>query len=192
MTKTTYGTELISEGCRSYHKALFAVMQFRKHVQTVIRTAVDDHATDLAAALGLAESEIQCADYADPSHYQVAFDGSEAEVGLKCEYENWALYYYVWVGDEGSSFFGAQCWLKNPGSVIAKLASSGGEDLEVGENYVELPAYLRTKAWTSSRLAIRSFAVGSSFGPRSGGCSSFCPNRKRRRPLRNRPMHYRA
>lgn len=142
MTKTTYGAELISEGCRSYHKALFAVMQFRKHVQTVIRTAVDDHATDLAAALGLAESEIQCADYADPSQYQVAFDGSEAEVGLKCEYENWALYYYVWVGDEGSSFFGAQCWLKNPGSVIAKLVSSGGEVLEVGEDYVELAAYL--------------------------------------------------
>lgn len=142
MTKTKHGTELISEGCRSYHKALFAVMQFRKQVQAVIRAAVDDHATELAAALALPESEIEFADYAVPSQYQAAFDGSEAEVGIRCEYENWALYYYVWVGDGASSYFGALCRLKNPGSAIKKLASSGGEDLEVDDDYVELPAYL--------------------------------------------------
>jgi hypothetical protein len=82
MTKTKYDTELISEGCRSYHKALFAVMQFRKQVQEAIADAVAGDAGALAAALGLDESKLECDDYAIPAHYQTAFDGSEAEVGL--------------------------------------------------------------------------------------------------------------
>jgi hypothetical protein len=142
MTKTNCGTELMSEGCRSYHKALFAVMQFRKQVQAVIRTAVDDHASYLVAALALGESELESGDYALPAQYQAAFDGSEAEVGLRCTYENWEISYYVWVGDEEDSFFGAMLWLKNPGSTIEKIANSGDEDLEVGDDYIQLYEYL--------------------------------------------------
>ena len=143
MTKTKWDTELISEGCRSYHKALFAVMQFRKQVQESIADAVAAHADAPAVALGLDESKLECEEYAIPAHYQTAFDGSEAEVGLKCEHENWTLYYYVWVGDEGAPFFGAQLWLKNPGSAIAKIAASSYEGLEADEDedFVQLYEY---------------------------------------------------
>jgi hypothetical protein len=142
MTKTKHGTELISEGCKSYHKALFAVIQFRKQVSEIIRAAVDDHASELAAAMALGESELECVDYATPANYRPGFDGSDAEVGLKCEYGDWALYYYVWVGDEAKPYFGAQLWLKNPGSALATIASSGVEDLEVEDDYVQLYEYL--------------------------------------------------
>lgn len=139
MTRTKHGTELISEGCKSYHKAFFAVMQFRKQVLEAIWAAMNDHADALATALDL-DAELD--DYADPAQYQGAFDGSEAEVGLRCEQENWSLYYYVWVGDEEDSFFGAMLRLKNPGSALATVSSFGDEGLEVGDDYIQLYEYL--------------------------------------------------
>jgi hypothetical protein len=142
MTKAKHGTELISEGSRSYHKALFAVTQFRKQVQAVIRAAVEDHAGALAAALALGEGEMECNDYVFPAQYQAAFDGSEAWVGLKCERKIWGLYYYVWVGDGERSFFVAMLWLKNPGSTLETIAKSGDEDLEVGDDYIQVYEYL--------------------------------------------------
>jgi hypothetical protein len=107
MTRTKYDTELISEGCRSYHKALFAVMQFRKQVQEVIGEAVAGHAGALAVALGLDESKLECNDYAIPASFRAAFDGSDAEVGVTCDHGDWALSNYVGVGDEEDPFFGA-------------------------------------------------------------------------------------
>jgi hypothetical protein len=143
MKKPKHVPELISEGCKSYHRALYAVMQFRKQVQEIIRAAVDDHFSDLATALALAESEIELADYASPSQFQSAFDGSEAEVGLKCEYAGWGLYYYIWVGEEEEAYFAASCWLKGSSASIAKLSNPADEELWIDEDdeYVHMFSY---------------------------------------------------
>jgi hypothetical protein len=183
MTKTKHGDELISEGCRSYHKALYAVMQFRKQVQAVIRTAVDDHASQLAAALALSESELKCAANAKPAQYQGAFDGSEAEVGLLSEHENWEISYYVWVGDEEDPFFGAMLWLKNPGSTIATIGSAGDEDLEVGDDYIQLYEYFPADRGvdlgaTCDRVLRRWIDLWT----KVGGLQQFLPQPKKKKP----------
>jgi uncharacterized membrane protein len=83
MPKRRSDSELLREGCRSYHKALFAVMQFRREVQEAIRAAVDERIVDLAAALRLEKAEISegLTPYAKPASLTQAWDGSEAEFG---------------------------------------------------------------------------------------------------------------
>ena len=63
-------SELLREGCRSYHKAQFAVMQFRREAQEAIRSAVDDRIDDIAAAMKLDKAEISegLTPYADPAN----------------------------------------------------------------------------------------------------------------------------
>lgn len=184
MIKKKYDTELISEGCRSYHKALFAVMQFRKQVQETIGAAVAAHAGALAAALALDESKLECAEYAIPAQYQAAFDGSEAEVGLKCEHENWPIYYYVWMGDERRPFFGTQFELKkNPGSAIAKIAASGYEGLEAGDDYVQLYEYFPEDG-NIDLAAICDRVIGRwiELWTKVGGVQQFLPKPKTKKP----------
>lgn len=184
MTKTKYGTELISEGCKSYHKALFAVMQFRKQVLEVIRAAVDDHASELATALALGGSELECGDYADPAQHQAAFDGSEAQLGLQRKYEDWALYYYVWVGDEAKPFFGAELWLKNPGSTFATIAGSGVEDLEVEDDYIRLYEYLPADGSVDlDAICQRVLRRWIELWTKVGGLQQFLPKPKKRKPV---------
>lgn len=183
MTKTKYDTELISEGSRSYHKALFAVMQFRKQIKETVEAALAGRAGALAAALGLDESELECADYAIPAHYQAAFDGSEAEVGLKCEHEHWVLYYYVWVGDEGRPFFGAQFWLKNPGSAIARIKSSGDEEFEAGEDYIQLYEYIpKDGSVDLAAICDRVLRRWIKLWTRVGGLQQFLPKPRTKKP----------
>jgi len=186
MTKRKYDTELISEGCRSYHKALFAVMEFRKQVQEAIADAVAGHAGALAAALGLDESKLECDDYATPAHYQTAFDGSEAEVGLKCKHESWAIYYYVWVGDdeeEDGPFFGAQLWLKSPGSAITRIASFGGDELEAGDDYVQLYEYFPEKGSVDlAAICDRVLRRWIELWTKVGGFPQFLPKPRTKKP----------
>lgn len=129
--KTTRDSELIREGCRSYHKALFAVMEFRRQVQATIRAAVKERYEKLAAGLGLDESLMETFNYADPANYQQNYDGSWAEVGLympkKWYQGDWAIWYFVWVGDDEAPLFGAKLWLKRPDPTIGKLKSLGFE-----------------------------------------------------------------
>ena len=58
MPKRRSDSELLREGCHSYHKALFAVMQFRREAQEAIRAAVDERIDEIAAALKLDKAEI--------------------------------------------------------------------------------------------------------------------------------------
>jgi hypothetical protein len=78
-------SELLQEGCRSYHKAMFAVMQFRREAQAAIRAAIDERIDDIAAAMKLDKAEISegLAPYADPANLVQTWDGSSACVGLK-------------------------------------------------------------------------------------------------------------
>jgi len=84
-------------------------MQFRKQVQEVIGEAIAGHAGALAVALGLDDSKLECNDYASPAHYQTAFDGSEAEVGVTCDHGDWTLSYYDGWGMK-KIHFSARCF----------------------------------------------------------------------------------
>jgi hypothetical protein len=182
MKKTKHGTELISEGCKSYHQALYAVMQFRKQVQEIVRAAVDDHASKLATALAIGEGEMECIDYADPSQFQSAFDGSEAQVGLKCHRGDWTLWYYLWVGDRERAWFGAECWLKNPSAAIAKLSSCNDEDLEVGDDYVLLYSYLPAKGKVDlATICDQVLRRWIKLWTKVGGLQQFLPKRKKKK-----------
>ncbi len=185
MTMTNHNTELISEGCRSYHKALFAVMQFRKQVLEVIRGAVDGHASALAVAFSMNESELECDEYAIPASFRAASDGSEAEVGLKCVYDNWAIWYYVWVGDEeyDDPFFGAKLWLNNPGTAIATIESFGDEDLEVGDDYVQLYEYFPADGMVElAAICDRVLRRWIELWTKVGGLQQFLPKPRTRKP----------
>jgi hypothetical protein len=138
-------SELIREGCKSYHQALFAVMQFRRQVQDTIHNVVENRNGELASALKLDVSQIELAGWADPENYRQKFDGSQAEVGLKMPGNpwsaRWGLYFGLWVGDEERSYFYADVWLKQPGDAIEKLAS-WCPDLDCSENTALLYEYL--------------------------------------------------
>jgi hypothetical protein len=133
MPKRQAGSELLKEGCRSYHKALFAVMQFRREVQQAIRSAVDERIDDLTATLQLDKAKVSegLTPYADPANVGQSWDGSDASVGLKYparDYEaRWGIYFYFWIGDSEETSVNALCWLKEPGLAIQKLAAVGME-----------------------------------------------------------------
>jgi hypothetical protein len=120
-------SELLREGCKSYHSALFAVMQFRRQVQDTIREVVEKRKGELAAALKLDVSQMDLADYASPANYRQGFDGSEASIGLSMPGNvwsaKWGLYFHLWVGEAEPSCFCALVWLKQPGHALEKLAS---------------------------------------------------------------------
>jgi hypothetical protein len=127
MPKQQSDSELLREGCKSYHKALFAVMQFRREVQEAIRAAVDGRIDEIAAALQLDKSELSegLAPYADPANFGQSWDGSEAEVGLKYPAKDWeakwGIYFWFWIGDGDEAYVCASCWIKDPGQAIMKL-----------------------------------------------------------------------
>jgi hypothetical protein len=138
-------SELLREGCKSYHEALYAVMQFRQQVQVTINDAVTARKPELAAALKLDVSQIEPAYYADPENYSQKFDGSGAKVGLKMPSNwwsaRWGMYFGLWVGKGERSYFFVSVWLKEPGGAIEKLASACRE-IERGANEVLLYEHL--------------------------------------------------
>ncbi|HZT36404.1 MAG TPA: hypothetical protein VFA28_00795 [Bryobacteraceae bacterium] len=184
MAKRQSDSELLREGCRSYHKALFAVMQFRREVQDAIRAAVDERIDDIAAALKLDKAEISdgLSPYADPANFGQNWDGSEAEVGLKYPGEDWeakwGIYFYFWIGDGDDGGVGASCWIKEPGAAMTKLAALNvaGMDFDdctawvwepVGDAADGFPAAMR-----------RALDVWIDGWHRVGGLSQFLPSRK--------------
>jgi hypothetical protein len=136
MPKLQSDSELLTEGCRSHHKALSAVIQFRREVQEAIRAVVNDRLDDIAAALQLDKDELSAGllAYADPANFDHSWDGSKVEIGFKYPgrpwQTKWGIYFYFWIGDgeEGSAC--ASCWFKEPGFAgrgLAFLAEAGAE-----------------------------------------------------------------
>jgi hypothetical protein len=138
-------SELLREGCKSYHEALFAVMQFRQQVQDTIRSVVEKRKNELAAALKLDVGRMELAGYANPENYRQKFDGSSAAVGLKIPGNpweaRWGLYFYVEVERE-QSHFAAHVWLKSR-DAVAELVSESPE-LEHGETWAQIRECLPT------------------------------------------------
>jgi len=132
-------SELLREGCHSYHKALFAVMQFRREAQEAIRAAVDERIDEIAAALKLGKTEISegLTPYAKPANLAQTWDGSEAEVGLRYPGKpweaKWGIWFYFGIEDGEAGGVLAYVWFKEPGPVMRKLASLGIEGLEISD-----------------------------------------------------------
>jgi hypothetical protein len=140
MPKRRPDSELLQEGCRSYHKALFAVLQFRRQAQEAIRAAVDERMDDIAAALKLDKAEISegLTPYANPANFVQSWDGSDAEVGLRYPGKDWqtkwGIYFYFYIGEGEGGHVGAYCWIKEPGLAMKRLASLGVRGLETDES----------------------------------------------------------
>ncbi len=148
MPKQRSDSELLREGCRSYHKVLAAVRQFRQEVQEAIRAAVEERLADIAAELKLDKAEISegLTPYSDPASAGQGWDGSTASVGLKYpggDWEaKWGIYFYFWIGEGEEGCARAYCWIKEPGPAMRKLASLGIEVLETS----------RSSAWISETI----------------------------------------
>lgn len=142
MPKRRSDSELLREGCHSYHKALFAVMQFRREAQEAIRAAVDERIDEIAAALKLDKGEISegLTPYADPANFGQSWDGSEAEVGLRYpgrDWEaKWGVYFYFWIGDGDEGGVGASCWIKEPGPAMKQVMALGVQNMDTDDSTV--------------------------------------------------------
>jgi hypothetical protein len=140
--------ELLREGYKSYHKALYAVMEFRRQVQAAISGVVEERLGEVAAALKMDEDELRdgLISYADPANFNQTYKGDVAAVGIKTPRKwpsKWILYFCVWIPDDESSYFTASVWLKEPGTAIENLESLAvPEELEAYENYAGLFEYL--------------------------------------------------
>jgi hypothetical protein len=139
--------ELLREGCKSYHKALFAVMEFRRQVQDAISGVVEKRLGEVAAALKMDEDELRdgLGSHADPANFNQNYKGDFAEVGLKTPKNSskWILYFFVAVGDDEPTYFSASVRLKEPGAAIKNLEKLAvPEELEANENYAGLFEYL--------------------------------------------------
>jgi hypothetical protein len=141
--------ELLREGYKSYHKALYAVMEFRRQVQDTISGVVEERLGEVAAALKMDEDELRdgLISYANPANFNQTFKGDFTEVGLRTP-KNWSskclLYFIVTVKDDEPSYFTAGVWLKEPGAAIDKLDSLAiPEELEnPDEDYAGVFEYL--------------------------------------------------
>jgi len=139
MKKTNLDSDLLREGFKSYHKALFAVMEFRRGAGRIIQDAVEKSLPELAAALKMDADELRegIRPYTKPYNLTEKFDGSSAEIDVRIPREwnsKWQLWFYLWIGDGEVPYFAAQVNLKNPGSAIDKLAAAC-KDLDYGETY---------------------------------------------------------
>ena len=183
MPKRRADSELLREGCHSYHKALFAVMQFRREAQERSVAAVDERIDDIAAALKLDKAEIGegLTPYADPANFGQSWDGSEASVGLKYpgrDWETkWGIYFYFWIGDDEEGHAGASCWIKESGVAMRNLASLAAGSVETNDS----------EAWISEPISDAdgfAGAVGRALDTwievwrKVGGIQQFLPPRK--------------
>ena len=92
----------------------------------------------------------------------------------------------MWVGDDEeqhSPFFGAQLWLKNPGSAIARIASFGGEEIEAGDDYVRLYEYFPADGSVDlTSICDRVIRGWIELWTKVGGFEQFLPKKKTKKP----------
>jgi hypothetical protein len=187
MPKRRSGSELLREGCRSYHKALFAVMQFRREVQKAIRDAIDARIDDIATAMKLGKAEIVegLTPYADPANFGQSWDGSEAEVGLRYpgrDWEaKWGIYFYFWIGEGEEGGVLAYAWFDKPGDAISKLASLGVDGLGTDEGEVWIWEPVGEGADGLTGAIGRALDSWIELWRKAGGIQQFLPSHKARK-----------
>jgi len=128
-------SELLRAGYTSYHKAVHAVMGFRRQVGETIQKVVIDRAPELAVAMKLGNKDELLSDigpYTKPDRLTQEYDGSSAEIGINIprRWNNqWQISFYFWIGNddqpEDCAYICAYIWLKNPGSAFESLVGSG-------------------------------------------------------------------
>jgi len=139
MKKGNLDLELLREGFKSYHKALFAVMEFRREAGRIIQEAVEKRLPELAAALKMDEDELRdgIRPYTKPYSLTEKFDGAHAEIDVRIPRawnSKWQLWFYLWIGDDDDPYFAAQINFKKPATAIDKLAAAC-KDLDCDETY---------------------------------------------------------
>ncbi len=187
MPKADLSGDFMREGYKSYHKALFAVMEFRKLVGDTIHRAVEGRLMELAAALKLSQAELRAGliDYTSPDRLIQNFDGSAAEIGLGIPRNwksGWRLHFYFWIGDKEelthSTLVYAQVWLQEPGTAIEKLAAASSKlEYEGNSAWIteEVPADdARDLAAVCNRVLDRWIALWK----KVGGLRQFLPSDK--------------
>jgi hypothetical protein len=128
MKKKSPDSELLREGYKSYHKAVFAVMEFRREAGKTIRTVMEKRAPEVAAAMKLDQDEFLAGigAYTMPDRLTQEYDGLSAQIGIKFPKRwnsQWEISFYFWIDDDQPQVF-AYFWLRNPGSAFEKLAVS--------------------------------------------------------------------
>src|SRR6266571_5741004 len=139
MKKRNLDSEILREGYKSYHNALFAVMEFRREAGTIILAAVEKRVPELAAAMKMDPDELRdgICPYTSPDRLTQKYDGSATDLGVRIPRDwnsKWRLYFYLWIGDGPVPFFAAQVNLNKPSSAIEKLAAACKE-LDYEETY---------------------------------------------------------
>jgi hypothetical protein len=128
MKKKSPDSELLREGYKSYHKAVFAVIEFRREAGKTIQTAVEKRAPELAASMKLDKNEFLAgiSPYTKPDRLTQEYDGSSAQIGIKIPKRwnfQWEISFYFWIDDDQSQVC-AYIFLKNPGPAFEKLPVS--------------------------------------------------------------------
>jgi hypothetical protein len=123
-------SELMQVGYKSYHKAVSAVMEFRRQAGKTVQTVAKNHAKELADALKLGNKDELLRDigaYTKPDRLIQEYDGSSAQIGIKIPKgwnAQWEISFYLWIDDDQPQVR-AYIWLKNPGSAFESLVGSG-------------------------------------------------------------------
>ena len=132
MNEKNPDSELLREGYKSYHKALFAVMEFRRQAGKTVQTAVKDRAPELAAAMKFDDNALLDAmellggisPQTWPDKLAQQNDGSEAWIGVRIPRSwasQWRLQFYFFIRNNEEPKLIAQVFLKNPGPASKKL-----------------------------------------------------------------------
>jgi hypothetical protein len=129
MKRRNHDSELLREGYRSYPKALFAVMEFRREAATIIEAAVNKRVPELAAAMKMSTDELrdEICHYTSPSKLTQSYDGSATHLGVWFPRDlksKWRLEFYLWMEDGEKPCFYGRVVFKDPGSAIERLAAS--------------------------------------------------------------------
>src|SRR5450432_4130807 len=116
MVKSTFDGEILTEGYKSYHKALFAVIEFRRQAAYAIGLSLKSHLANLAHAMVIDQNALgRGVAYTTPDKISQSYDGTDAEVGFRMPGDlkhPWQMYVYLWVGEEAPCQLLAQVTFK--------------------------------------------------------------------------------
>jgi hypothetical protein len=104
MVSVDRDAEVLIEGYRSYHRAVFAIAEFRRQVAKQIWMSVQPRLPEIAEAMGLSEELLKSGtEYGEPDRISKEFDGEEAEIGFRIP-KNWKhpwhVFFYLWTGED--------------------------------------------------------------------------------------------
>src|SRR5450755_4018874 len=126
MNQMNPDSALLRAGYDSYHKAVFAVMEFRREAGGIIQTVEEERAPELAAAMKLDKDEFLggISPNTWPNKLSQKYAGSEASIGIKIPRSlgsPWIMSFYFFIRDHDQPKLIAQIYLKSPGPASKKL-----------------------------------------------------------------------